>query len=196
MSRPPKEKIKPRPGNRLRIIGGQWRGRKLGFADAEGLRPTGDRIRETLFNWLAPHIAGARCLDAFAGSGALGLEAASRGAGEVLLLDNSADVIATINAHRKTLGSDAFAARQANTLDWLGTAATQRFDIIFLDPPFGRELLAPAMASLQRHGWLANGALVYVETDRHTPAAAPPDWQLLKAKQSGAVDYRLYQAGA
>ncbi len=195
-SRPPRRAAdprKPEDGGVVRIIGGQWRSRKLHFHNAEGLRPSSDRIRETLFNWLAPHIAGARCLDLFAGSGALGLEALSRGAERCDFVDNDTVSARQIRMHLATLNcrdgevhsrsADSFL--QQREADW---------HIVFLDPPFNKGLLQPALDQLA--GRLAEGARVYVETARGEAFLPPVDWHELRHKTAGQVEYRLYEVVA
>ena len=182
-----------RPGqaNRVRIIGGELRGRRLAFPDVDGLRPTGDRIRETLFNWLQPVIAGARCLDLFAGSGALGFEAASRGAGRVVMLDADARVIAALKANVSALGLDNVEVQRGAAPAWLEGAA-QPFDVVFLDPPFGQGLLAPCCALLESRGWLAPQARVYLEISaRDDWPLLPKSWELLREQRAGRVRYGL-----
>ncbi len=182
-----------RSSNKVRIIGGVHRGRKLDFPDLPGLRPTGDRVRETLFNWLQPLIPGARCLDLFAGSGALGLEAASRGAGEVVMLDAAAAVTRQLEANRSLLQLDQLEIVRANALEWLAEQRPSRpFDLVFLDPPFADDLLAESCHLLQAQDWLANDARVYLEDDagRDFPAL-PENWELLKEKKTGQVRYGL-----
>ncbi len=179
-------------GGQLRIIGGQWRGRKLAFPAIEGLRPTTDRVRETLFNWLAPRIEGSRCLDLFAGSGALGLEALSRGAAEAVLVERDARAAEALRQHLATLGSAAGQVVQADALAYLDGAA-EPFDVVFLDPPFRRDLLAPACERLASGGWLAPGAYIYVESEGENPPAALP-WELYRDKRAGQVAYQLYIA--
>lgn len=176
--------------SQVRIIGGVHRGRKLTFADMPGLRPTGDRIRETLFNWLQPLIAGARCLDLFAGSGALGIEAASRGAGEVVMVDNAPAVIRQLEKNRASLALDQLVIVRADALQFLDQPPTP-FDLVFLDPPFDSNLLQPLCQRLDK-GWLADGARVYLEEDisRHFPGL-PMGWTLLKEKTAGRVRYGL-----
>jgi 16S rRNA (guanine966-N2)-methyltransferase len=176
----------------LRIIGGNWRGRKLRFPASAAIRPTPDRVRETLFNWLGSATAGARCLDLFAGSGALGLEALSRGAAQVTFVE--ADEAAA-RALRERLtewqARDARVAR-ADALRYLASAA-QAFDIVFLDPPFASPLLARAAALLEERHWLADGARIYVEcAARQGLPPLPPTWQALKAKRAGEVGYHLF----
>lgn len=156
------------------------------------MRPTTDRVRETLFNWLAPVIAGSRCLDCFAGSGALGFEAASRGAGAVCMLERSASVCRQLRANAARLGDETVNIISGDALGWLSASPVSQFDVIFLDPPFGRGLLAPACDLLHRRGWLAPGALVYLEAsaaDGLPPL--PPGWLLLRDKRAGAVCFGL-----
>jgi 16S rRNA (guanine966-N2)-methyltransferase len=179
--------------SQLRIIGGQWRGRKLGFAPEPGLRPTTDRVRETLFNWLAPHIHGARCADLFAGSGALGLEALSRGAAHCDFVDVSARVTQQISRILETLGAaDRASCHCAEAAQFLAQA-TGAFDLVFVDPPFGSSLATSTCQALSREGLLAGGALVYVETAAdNPPPAVPQGWTQHRCKASGGVSYRLF----
>jgi 16S rRNA (guanine966-N2)-methyltransferase len=179
--------------NRVRIVGGTHRGRKIAFPDAAGLRPTGDRIRETLFNWLAPVLAGSRCLDLFAGSGVLGIEAASRGAAEVVLVESAPRVASAL---RQTIEELRLAERvqlvEADALQWLGSAAPVPFDVVFLDPPFAAGLMADVANALERRGWLAGGALVYLErSDSQDAWPVPSNWTVLRDKQAGQVSYAL-----
>ncbi len=187
-------KTKPsyRP-NQLRIIGGQWRGRRLSFPDVEGLRPTPDRVRETLFNWLAPVIVGARCLDLFAGSGALGLEALSRGAAEVTFVDRDPRVILQLKEHIQTLHAECAQLVQADTLAWLQSPQReQRFDIVFLDPPFGLGWLEPCCKSLEERGWLSPSAYIYLESEQTLGAPTlPANWRLKRSQKAGQVGYHL-----
>jgi len=176
--------------SQVRIIGGVHRGRKLPFADMPGLRPTGDRIRETLFNWLQPVIQGARCLDLFAGSGALGIEAASRGAGEVVMVDTASSVIRQLEKNKALLGLEHFSIVRADALQFLDQEPTP-FDLVFLDPPFAGNLLQPLCHRLAK-GWLADGARIYLEEDLSRPFPTLPEgWELIKEKQAGAVRYGL-----
>lgn len=182
--------------NQIRIIAGEWRGRKLAFADVEGLRPTPDRVRETLFNWLSPLIRGARCLDPFAGSGALAFEALSRGAAEVLLLDQHPKVIAQLNSNLSILNCERALVQQADALDFLERAPDKPFDVVFLDPPYRKNLLAPCCELLNAQAWLAKGARVYLETERGFALPALPDnWQLVRSKKAGQVAYHLAIVG-
>jgi 16S rRNA (guanine966-N2)-methyltransferase len=188
------------PGsNTLRIIGGQWRGRKLRFPDSDGLRPTPDRVRETLFNWLGTEITGARCLDLFAGSGALGLEALSRGAAAVDFVDTAASAIAQLHSNLQTLQSTQplYATTAVAQLAAYGASGQPPFDIIFLDPPFAQQLLAPCTALIEQHQLLTQGSWVYVETGRRDLLPPLPDhWQLYREKNAGQVNYRLYLVDA
>ncbi len=180
--------------NQVRIIGGQHRGRQLIFPDLPGLRPTGDRVRETLFNWLQPMLPGARCLDLFAGSGALGLEAASRGAGEVVLLDQSLQVVRQLQKHIVDLKLDQVTAVQVDALGWLQAPPLNlSFDVVFIDPPFSDGLLEPGVQLLASSGLLAENARVYLEMDvLESLPFFPPEWQLLREKKAGQVAYYLF----
>lgn len=178
--------------NQLRIIGGTWRSRRVPFADVEGLRPTMDRIRETLFNWIAPHVPGSRCLDLFAGSGALALEALSRGASEVVMVDSSRTVISCLTDNLKTLKSTDGQVVQADAQRWLEQNTHSKFDLVFLDPPFNKGLLAPCIESLPPV--LNPGALIYIEVEvRHPPIETPATWEKLKEKKTGQLKYFLYK---
>ena len=172
--------------SQLRIIGGQWRSRRLPIVDNPGLRPTPDRVRETLFNWLAPTIIGARCLDAFAGTGALGLEALSRGAGEVVFVERDRLLANAITQHLNTLGGNGRVV-----CGEFGAASVHAmfFDIAFLDPPFNGGHLEPALATLEPH--LAPGHSVYLEYARGNAPELTANWTLLKEKHAGQVSYAL-----
>jgi 16S rRNA (guanine966-N2)-methyltransferase len=180
----------------VRIIGGRWRGRKLTFTPADGLRPTGDRIRETLFNWLAPYIAGARCADLFAGSGALGLEALSRKAAHCDFVDNSRAAITQIAEHLETLAArDLGTCHQVSAQQFL-LEAREPYDIVFIDPPFANALVAPVAALLAQTSLLADDALIYIEMAAVEPAPElPSGWSVHREKKSGGVAYRLLNAG-
>lgn len=177
---------------RLRIIGGSWRGRKLRFSPAPGLRPTADRTRETLFNWLASDIVGARCADLFAGSGALGLEALSRGAAHCDFVDTSARAVADLQGHLQALGAtERGHCHRARAADFL-RGATAPWDIVFIDPPFSQQLAAPVCAALDEGRLLAPGALVYLEcAATEEPPPLPEAWQPRREKIAGGVAYRL-----
>jgi 16S rRNA (guanine966-N2)-methyltransferase len=177
----------------LRIIGGSWRGRKLRFPSASDIRPTPDRVRETLFNWLGGRVAGARCLDLFAGSGALGLEALSRGAAQVTFVEHDAAAARELRARLAEWGAAGAQVERADALRYLEGEA-RRFDVAFLDPPFAAsQLLGAAAARLEERGWLASGARIYVEcAARDGLPPLPAGWAALKAKQAGEVGYHLF----
>ena len=190
MARPGKGQGKQ---SQLRIIGGKWRGRTLGFEPEPGLRPTTDRIRETLFNWLAPHIHGARCADLFAGSGALGLEALSRGAAHCDFVDVSARVTRQISRLLETLGASEQASCHCAEAEQFLAQATGSFDLVFVDPPFGSSLAVSTCRALNREGLLGPDALVYVETAAgESPPEVPQGWSEHRCKASGGVNYRLF----
>ena len=179
----------------LRVIGGQWRGRRLAFPDLPGLRPTPDRVRETLFNWLAPVLPGARCLDLFAGSGALGIEALSRGAADVVFVERHPLAARTLRDQLDRLHAQSARVEQADALAWLGQPGMP-FEIVLLDPPFGQGLLEPACAALEAGGWLAAHAWIYLEAEMETEVLAlPVRWTLHREKTAGAVTYRLARRG-
>jgi len=175
----------------LRIIGGRYRGRRLAVPAQPGLRPTADRVRETLFNWLQPVIVGSRCVDLFAGSGALGFEAASRGADEVLMIERSEPVTRVLAANARRLGTEQVWVHKADALRWLAGSGGP-VDLVFLDPPFHADLLAPSCTLLSGGDWLAPGALVYLETpaNRALPSL-PADWTLIRDKRAGHVRFAL-----
>ncbi len=179
-------------GNRVRIIGGECRGRILQFPDAPGLRPTTDRVRETLFNWLQFDIRGARCLDLFAGSGVLGFEAASRGAGHVVLVEQSRRVFAMLEKNSLQLKlDDRVELVCMDGLQWLARNR-EAFDIIFLDPPFGHAMLQSAIDALAASPAVAPGARVYIEQESDDERAVLPEgWQMLREKVAGQVRYGL-----
>jgi 16S rRNA (guanine966-N2)-methyltransferase len=184
----------PRPGNsnQLRIIGGQWRGRKLRFAEGRGLRPTPDRVRETLFNWLMPYLPGARCLDLFTGSGALAFEALSRGAAQVVMVDNNARVIAQLRENLSLLENPDAQLIQADGIKWLKQDATFTFNIVFLDPPYADKVLPECLSLLEEGNWLTSEAWIYIELPSKEELPALPDnWQWHRNKQAGQVGYHL-----
>ncbi|MFT3664315.1 16S rRNA (guanine(966)-N(2))-methyltransferase RsmD [Piscinibacter sp.] len=173
------------PPREVRIIGGQWKRSKLPVADRPGLRPTPDRVRETLFNWLGHDLDGWRVLDAFAGSGALGFEAASRGAAEVILLERERALAASLNQSRERLKAGALRVECADALAWMAACAPQRFELVFIDPPFAAQLFEPALAAAARLA--VGGGYVYLEADR--AFAAEPLAPL------GLVPHRHLRAG-
>lgn len=177
-----------------RIIGGKWRGRKVMFNDAEGLRPTTDRIRETVFNWLQPYIAGSHCLDCFAGSGILGFEALSRGAAEVVFIEKNIKTVNSIKQNILLLDAANAVIKHADVLDWLASVKMDRqFDLVFLDPPFHSDLLAKSCILLGNSGCLAEDAIIYVEHAVTADVVVPDNWVCLKQKSSGQVSYKLFE---
>ncbi len=177
-----------------RIIGGRWRGRKVIFDDAEGLRPTTDRIRETVFNWLQPYIYQSCCLDCFAGSGVLGFEALSRGADEVVFLDNNRNTVKKLQDNINTLQASDASVLHQDALHWLSAAVlNHQFNLVFLDPPFHSDLLAKVSALLVSSGCLAEDAIIYVEHNIDVDIVMPENWICLKQKKAGQVAYKLYQ---
>jgi len=182
----------------LRVIGGQYRSRKLQFAAVEGLRPTSDRIRETLFNWLTPLIDGARCLDTFAGSGALGIEALSRGAGHVDFIETSRPAADAISANLQALQCTNATLLRTDALTYLQATSAQatpsgRYDIVFCDPPFQSSLLPQTLQALLAQDWLNAGALIYVEAARDDAIAPPPQWHWRRHQYAGNVQFGLLQ---
>lgn len=175
----------------LRIIGGEWRGRKIRFPPVQAIRPTPDRVRETLFNWLQGVVPGSRCLDLYAGSGALGLEALSRGAAEVVFVDVEPAVVRHIGGTLRELHCDRGRAVRADAEGFLGQPPTP-FDVIFLDPPFADPVLPELCRRIEAGGWLKDGGLVYLESPAATgEPALPPGWTLLKSRRAGEVGYHL-----
>jgi len=175
---------------KLRIIGGRWRSRQLPIIEAEGLRPTTDRVRETVFNWLQQDIAGRRCLDLFAGTGALGFEAASRGAHEVVMVEKNTVVYQQLKQNASVLEADNVQLLHRDAIEYLQqlTSAAD-FDIVFLDPPYQSGLLPAAIAALS----LPAGAIVYVEANKAEEIAVPENWIQLKDKTAGQIHYCLYE---
>ena len=181
----------------LRIIGGQWRSRQFDFPMAHGLRPTPNRVRETLFNWLAPYVEGAKVLDVFAGSGALFLEALSRGAGSALALDLNSAAINSLRGHLLTLRCDNGQLLQTDALRHLEQQPATSFDLVFLDPPFSQGLLLPACTLLEEKGWLAADAWVYTESENPPSSLGlPGNWRLHREQKAGQVYYALWERSA
>jgi len=203
----------------LRIISGNWRGRRLSVPNLPGLRPSGDRVREVLFNWLQGQLREAQCLDLFAGTGALGLEAASRGAAGVVLVERDRRLCRQlIELAELWPGGEVLTVVQADAVRWL-ECAEGLFDIVFVDPPFGAGLYAATLSALTRPGLLAPGALVYVESAARSPAPfrppgdrpiapasspcggeelapCPGNWSILREKRLGDVRMQLLQTSA
>jgi len=185
-------KPKQKQSNQLRIIGGEWRGRKLAFPDLPGLRPTSDRVRETLFNWLQFDVMGAKCLDLFAGSGALGLEALSRGAALVTFVDAQRESIAQLKLNLQALKTDKARCIEADAIKFL-ERQQDPFDIIFLDPPFQMEFLPKVVQLLASGKLLKSGALIYLEMEKNLVLDELPDhWLLSREKTAGQVRYMLF----
>lgn len=178
--------------SQLRIIAGHWRGRKLSFLNREELRPTPDRVRETLFNWLQADIAGSRCLDLFAGSGALGFEAASRGAGSVVMLDSNTATVALLSNNIDRLQAEQIQAICYDAIEYL-KADSQPFDMVFVDPPYKSGLIGICCALLEQKHWLSKHAKIYVECDAQDELKGlPENWRCERSKKAGQVGYRLY----
>lgn len=178
----------------VRIIAGQWRGSKLPVLDRPGLRPTSDRVRETVFNWLQHEVAGRRVLDAFAGTGALGFEAASRGAAEVVLLERDAAAAMSLRASADRLGAATVHVHHDDALAWLRRSPAQRFDLVFLDPPFAGDLWAEAVQAVLP--CLAESAWVYLECPLSTVLTLPTNWQVHRQGQTRDVRSQLLRAMA
>lgn len=177
--------------HQVRIIGGRFRGKKITFPDSIGLRPTPDRIRETLFNWLMHTTPESRCLDAFAGSGALGFEAASRGASSVVLLEKEINVYRYLEQAIQTFTQVNIAVKHEDALDYLARCKAP-FDVVFLDPPFACNLIPRAVHAIEHADCLKSGGMLYVESEQ--PISLNPEhWQGLKAKKAGMVYYALFK---
>lgn len=199
MARPSNSSKKPVHNgvNQLRIIGGEWRSRKLSFPDAPGLRPTPDRVRETLFNWLAPYVPGAKVLDPFTGSGALFLEALSRGAAMGQALDASSLAVSSLKEHLGTLRCTTGQVQTADALRYLETQPAIAYDLVFLDPPFNQNLLPAVCTLLEERQWLAEDAWVYTESESApSTLGLPENWRLHREQKSGRVYYSLWQRSA
>lgn len=192
---PSKNSALARQPNRLRIVGGRWRGIRIDFPAIEAIRPSPDRVRETLFNWLQTRIVGARCLDLFAGSGALGIEALSRGAAEVTFVDREPQVGRHIAQTLQRLSAVGATVQVEDAARFLARAP-RPYDVVFLDPPFASTLLQAAFEKLPQ-GWLADDAYVYVECPADVPLPAlPAGWTVYRSKQAGQVGYHLLRATA
>jgi 16S rRNA (guanine(966)-N(2))-methyltransferase RsmD len=178
------------PAHEVRIIGGQWKRSKLPVADKPGLRPTPDRVRETLFNWLGQDLSGWRCLDAFAGSGALGFEAASRGAAQVVLLERDPALAAGLRQSQQRLKAEALRIECSDAIAWMARASAGSFDLVLLDPPFGSGLGEQALPLALR--LVADDGFVYLESRQLLPAA-PEGWALYRQGRAGAVHFHLLQ---
>ena len=183
--------MKKRPGS-VRIIGGKWRGRRLAVPDLHGLRPSGDRARETLFNWLQPWLRDARCADLFAGTAVLGLEAASRGAAEVILVELNRTAARSIRESLEMLGADNCRLIESDALTWLRTCEPASLDIVFIDPPFDQQLESAVLEQIRERDCLVSGGLAYVETSRDAPpVGAGEGWETVREKVLGDVRMQL-----
>jgi 16S rRNA (guanine966-N2)-methyltransferase len=183
--------VGPGRSNELRIIGGTWRGRRLRFSPVRELRPSPDRVRETVFDWLQGVIPGARCLDLFAGSGAFGFEAVSRGADRAVLVDENPQVVAWLRANAGRLMAERVQVVQADAEAYLKRPG-EPFDVVFLDPPYRSRLLEQCARLLEENGWLAPAAHIYLEAPAASGAPAVPEgWRLVRSRQAGQVGYHL-----
>ncbi|HEY2926669.1 16S rRNA (guanine(966)-N(2))-methyltransferase RsmD [Piscinibacter sp.] len=181
------------PPHEVRIIGGQWKRSKLPVADAPGLRPTPDRVRETLFNWLGQDLSGWRCLDAFAGSGALGFEAASRGAAEVVLVERDVRLARSLRETQARLQASGVRVEVADALAYMRRASPDSYELAFIDPPFDAGLFEPAIAAAAP--LVVRGGFVYLEADRafDDAALAPLDLRVHRRARAGSVHFHLLQ---
>jgi len=185
--------VKGAPGE-VRVISGKWRGRKLTVLDAEGLRPTTDRVKETLFNWLMHDIDGANVLDCFAGSGSLAIEALSRHASHATLVERDTALARHLQKNLQALNCDNAKVQHHDCLTLLSGTATQQYNVVFIDPPFRKGLAIPCCTALEQNQWLAQSALIYIETEKELQISdIPLNWRLLKEKIAGQLAYRLYQ---
>jgi 16S rRNA (guanine966-N2)-methyltransferase len=182
-----------RATGKLRIVGGSLRGSKLAVPELPGLRPTPDRVRETLFNWLMPVIEGARCLDLYAGTGALGIEALSRGAAWVDFVEADARLAKALRDNLARLHQDNAAVRTADAARVLAVVPSDPYDVVFVDPPFAASLWDETVAALAVPGWLRDGAFVHVEMPADARASVPAHWQLHREARAGALRYALYR---
>jgi len=181
--------------NNIRVIAGKWRSRKISFPDLAGLRPTSDRTRETLFNWIQDFLPGENCLDLFAGSGALGIEALSRGAAHVTFIDNTKNAIDSIEENLLSLHATQFDLVCADARSWLQETTevdVKQYGVVFLDPPFAQDYLLNVCQLLEEKNRLSDNALVYFESSSAlTIQQLPGSWDIVKSKQAGAVHYAL-----
>ncbi|RUO41936.1 16S rRNA (guanine(966)-N(2))-methyltransferase RsmD [Pseudidiomarina aestuarii] len=198
MPRKPHKSTQDKNAGSLRIIGGQLRGRKLSIANVPGLRPTTDRIRETVFNWLQFEFTDAQVLDCFAGSGALGFEALSRGAQLVILVEQDRQATQLLNDHARTLSaacSGRALVQPGDVLDFLTTPPAEPMDIVFVDPPFRLDLVDRTVALLDQNQWVHEGSWVYIETEHDWRGDVPLHWRLHREKVAGQVAFRLFEVG-
>ncbi|MCB1735752.1 MAG: 16S rRNA (guanine(966)-N(2))-methyltransferase RsmD [Gammaproteobacteria bacterium] len=178
----------------LRIIAGEWRGRRVPILDRPGLRPTTDRVRETVFNWLQHILPGARVLDLFAGAGGLGFEAASRGAAEVVMIEQDVPATNHLRQVADLLRADNVEIVRSDALSWLRTANPPPFDVVFIDPPFNTELAEEALRTLRHGAYLKPQARLYLEHDAKRSIPIEPEWRVLRDQTAGQARYRLIEA--
>jgi len=177
----------------IRIIAGKHRGRKLPVLMSDGLRPTTDRVKETVFNWLMPYINQSNCLDCFAGAGSLGFEALSRGASQITFIELDKAAAAQLSKNKALLQANDTTIQHTSALSFLANQPTEKFDVIFIDPPFRKGLVQQSI-NLLENGWLAGNSLIYIEMEsENNQLSLPVNWSLLKEKVAGQVSYRLYQ---
>jgi len=177
----------------IRIIAGKHRGRKLPVLMSDGLRPTTDRVKETVFNWLMPYINQSNCLDCFAGAGSLGFEALSRGANKITFIELDKAAAAQLSKNIALLQADNAKIHHTNALSLLASESSEKFDLVFIDPPFRKGFVQESI-NLLENKWLAGNALIYIEMEsENNQLSVPINWSLLKEKVSGQVSYRLYQ---
>ena len=182
------------PSGHIRIISGQWRGRKLPVQDVIGLRPTTDRVKETVFNWLSPYVRDSRCLDLFAGSGGLIFEALSRYAECGLIFEKDAGAANQLQRNITALKANNAELVRGDTLQLLTKAPAAGYDLVFIDPPFRKDLLEECCAKLEANNWLNADAVIYIEREKElSQVILPSNWTLLKEKQAGQVCFELYQ---
>ena len=188
-----KQKNLSKAPQKVRVIGGQWRGRLLPVAEADGLRPTANRVRETLFNWLQFDIHGRSCLDLFSGSGALGIEAASRGASKVTLVEKEAMIANSLRQQVSTLAATQTEVIQADALSFIKTCE-QQYDLIFLDPPFQHFALNEVLDAVLAAGIINSDGMIYLEAERNgLPESLAQPWQWWRQAKAGQVEYGLIQ---
>lgn len=178
----------------IRIIGGKWRGRKLSVLDKQGLRPTTDRVKETLYNWLMPIIQNSNCLDCFSGSGSLGFEAASRGAQSVTLLEKDKQTANQLKKNKQLIAGDNIDIYATDTFQWLDKPAQKQFDVVFIDPPFHQSLIEKTVQLLENNHWLTSSAYIYIEseTNHDLTSYIPSNWYLHREKTAGQVHSYLF----
>lgn len=179
--------------NSVRIIGGDWRGRRLQVADVPGLRPSGDRCRETLFNWLQPWTVAADCADLFAGTGALGFEAASRGAATVLMIEKDSRALEVLRQSIEQLQAVQVRLQGGGAMSMMEAFKADSFDIVFVDPPFDSNLQGLVMERLDKTGCVRRGGFVYIESPAQKGVAPPPGWRVWRDQQIGEVRMQLFR---